>query len=57
MRQFGDYVEMEGVAVHARPVAGADALIHILDAGTHYWPFVKWGDNFAIRSYAVAPHP
>lgn len=55
VRHFGDYVEMEGIAVHAREVAGVDAHVHILDAGTHYWPFVKWGDNFAIRSYATPP--
>lgn len=55
VRQFGDYFELEGVAVHSRPVAGRDARIHILDAGTHYWPFVKWGDHFAVRSYSIVP--
>jgi hypothetical protein len=28
-------------------------MAHILDAGTHYWPFIRWGDNFTVRSYAV----
>jgi hypothetical protein len=55
VRQFGDYFEMEGIAVHAVMVGGRAALVHILDAGTHYWPFVKWGDNFAVRSYCVPP--
>jgi hypothetical protein len=53
VRRFGDYVELEGITVHARQVAGRPARIHILDAGTHYWPFVKWGDHFTVRSYSV----
>lgn len=53
VREFGDFFEMEGIAVHRRSVGGQDADVHILDAGTHYWPFVKWGDNFSVRSYAV----
>jgi hypothetical protein len=56
VRQFGDYVEMEGITVHRRPVGGQEADVHILDAGTHYWPVVKWGDNFSIRSYATPAH-
>lgn len=53
VREFSDYVEMEGIAICTCRVAGEDADVHILDAGTHYWPFIRWGDNFTVRSYAV----
>jgi hypothetical protein len=51
--ELGRFHEMEGIAVHALEVAGQRAEVHILDAGTDYWPFVRWGDSFAVRSYAV----
>lgn len=53
VREFTDYAEMEGIAIRTCRVAGQDADVHILDAGTHYWPFIRWGDNFSVRSYAV----
>jgi hypothetical protein len=53
VREFSDYVEMEGIAIRTCRVGGQDADVHILDAGTHYWPFIRWGDNFSVRSYAV----
>jgi hypothetical protein len=53
VREFADYTEMEGIAIRPSRVAGQDADVHILDAGTHYWPFIRWGDNFTVRSYAV----
>jgi hypothetical protein len=55
VREFTDYAEMEGIAIRTCRVGGQDADIHILDAGTHYWPFIRWGDNFSVRSYAVTP--
>jgi hypothetical protein len=53
MRQLGGYHEMEGIAVHRHDVGGQPADVHILEAATDYWPFVKWGDSFAVRSYRV----
>ncbi len=44
--------EMEGLAVHPMTVAGERADVHILDATTQYWPFLRWGDSFAVRSFA-----
>jgi hypothetical protein len=49
-----DFREMEGLAVRRVLVAGEPADVHILDAGTHYWPFAKWGDWFAVRSYRTS---
>jgi hypothetical protein len=43
--------EMEGLAVHPMTVAGQPADVHILDATTQYWPFLRWGDSFAVRSF------
>ncbi len=43
--------EMEGLAVHPMTVAGQTADVHILDATTQYWPFLRWGDSFAVRSF------
>jgi hypothetical protein len=47
--------ELEGVAVHPVPVAGQQADLHLLDARTDYWPFLRWGDSFAVRSYRLPP--
>jgi hypothetical protein len=47
---FG-FREMEGLAVHPMTVAGQPADVHILDAATQYWPFLRWGDSFAVRSF------
>jgi hypothetical protein len=53
--ELGDYFEMEGLTVQACQVGGAPADVHILEAATDYWPFIKWGDSFSVRSYRIAP--
>jgi hypothetical protein len=57
VREFTDYAEMEGIAIRAHGVAGQQADVHILDAGTHYWPFIRWGDVFSVRSYVAGAAP
>lgn len=48
----GDFSEMEGLTVRPLVVQGRPADVHILDAGTHYVPFARWGDWFTVRSYS-----
>lgn len=57
VHEFGDYQEMEGLTVRRCLVGGQVADVHVLDAGTHYWPFVSWGDWFSVRSYRLAAAP
>jgi hypothetical protein len=57
VREFTDYAELEGIAIRPHDVAGERADVHILDAGTHYWPFIRWGDLFSVRSYATGGKP
>jgi hypothetical protein len=49
--------ELEGVAIQPAQVAGQEADLHLVDAGTDYWPFVRWGDFFTVRSYRLPPRP
>jgi hypothetical protein len=53
--EFGTFHEMEGLAVRRCRVGGELADVHVLDAGTHYWPFLSWGDWFSVRSYRMSP--
>jgi hypothetical protein len=53
IRQFGDFHELEGLALAPVRVGGELAEIHVLDAFTHYVPFVRWGDSFTVRSFGA----
>ncbi len=54
--EIGTYFELEGIAVAPVQVNGQLASVHLLEAATDYWPFVRWGDSFFLRSYRV-PRP